>query len=200
MRVRNDPLDVRVRDLLEEFAASDSPLPGGGAAAALMTGMAAGLLQMAARRSTDGWPEARATAAQAEALRLRAAPLPQAVSMAYGDVLELLGQPGLAQAEGRDEALAAAFGRAADFPLKITEVACDVAELGLLVTERCEPMLQADAISAVLLAEAAARVGAHLVSINLAMSPEDERAANAAELADAAARAAKRTLASLSET
>jgi formiminotetrahydrofolate cyclodeaminase len=199
LRVRRDPLDLPVRDLLEELAAADSPLPGSGAAAALTTGMAAALLQMVARRSAKDWAEGRAVAAQAETLRLRTMPLPQAVTIAYGDVLELLAEPDLAQAEGRDEALGLALGRAADLPLKIAEIACDVAELGLLVAERCEPMLRPDAISAVLLAEGAAQVGAHLVSVNLATRPEDERAASATELAEAATRAARRALAAIAE-
>jgi formiminotetrahydrofolate cyclodeaminase len=199
LRVRRDPLDLPVRDLLEELAAADSPLPGSGAAAALTTGMAAALLQMVARRSAEEWAEGRAVAAQAETLRLRTMPLPQAVTIAYGDVLELLAEPDLAQAEGRDEALGRALGRAADLPLKIAEIACDVAELGLLVAERCEPMLRPVAISAVLLAEGAAQVGAHLVSVNLATRPEDERAASATELAEAATRAARRALAAIAE-
>src|SRR5205085_7571624 len=85
----DDPLLAQpVRDLLDALA-EPSPAPAGGSAAALAVAMAAALLSMAARISIDHWDEAGAVAAQAETLRLRAAPLAHADAEAYAEVLRL---------------------------------------------------------------------------------------------------------------
>src|SRR5438445_7680224 len=75
-------LDLRLRDLLERVAAPE-PAPGGGSVLALVAALAAGILAMAARASGDDWPGAGGVAAQAEALRARAAPLAQADAETY---------------------------------------------------------------------------------------------------------------------
>ena len=186
-----DLLDLSVRDLLDEFATARPPVPGGGSAAALVTATAAAVLAMAARRSAEEWPEGRAAVAQAEALRLRSQPLAQADADAYRRALDLFERPG-DPTPARDAELAAALARAAELVLRIADVASDVAELAVVVAERGDPAVRADAAAAALLAEAAARVGAHLVSVNLATTAGDERLARAEELADAAGSAAKR--------
>ena len=187
-------LDRPLAQFLESLA-DRSPTPGGGSAAAVVTAMAAGLLAMAARASTGSWPEAAGVAAQAEALRDRAAPLAELNAAAYADALELLDDD-LApeQPERRDFRLGTALSRAAALPLDIAEAAADVAELGVLVVERAEESRRADAVAAVLLADAAANVGAQLVRVNLATQPEDERVARAGTLVDATAAAAGRVL------
>jgi glutamate formiminotransferase/formiminotetrahydrofolate cyclodeaminase len=174
--------------------ADASPVPGGGSAAAVATAMAAGLLAMAARASDDSWPEARAVAAQAEALRVRVGPLAELDAETYAEALRLLDERGPGDRGRRDLRLGAALSRAADVPLRIAEVACDVAELGLVVAERGDPERRADATAAVLLADAAARVGAHLVRVNLAAQAGDDRVARADRLSDDTARAALRAL------
>jgi formiminotetrahydrofolate cyclodeaminase len=184
---RSDLLELRVRALLDELAAAESPLPGGGAAAALTTGMAAGLLAMVARRSDD-WDESRAAAAQAETLRRRALRLATTVERAYGRALEVLDTP-----PGDDE-LGTALERAADAPLRLADLAADVALLAADIAERGDPSLRPDAAVACVLAEAGARAGAELVLVNLRTTPNDERLTRAHGLAESAAAAARRTL------
>jgi formiminotetrahydrofolate cyclodeaminase len=186
-------LDRPLGEFLDELAEGEA-LPGGGAAAAVATAMAAGLLAMAARASRDSWPEARGVAAQAEALRDRAEPLAEADAAAYAKALRLLSEQGDDDRERRDYRLGAALSRAAALPLQIAEAASDVAELGVLVAERCTPTLRADAAAAVLLADSATRIGAHLVRVNLATQAGDERLARADSLVDATARAVQRVL------
>jgi formiminotetrahydrofolate cyclodeaminase len=186
-------LDRPLRRFLDDLA-DRSPVPGGGSAAAVATAMAAGLVAMAARAAADSWPEARGVAAQAEALRDRVAPLAELDAAAYAQVLQLLDVPGAGDRDHRDFRLGVALSHAAELPLRIAEAAADVAELGLLVAERGDPQRRADATAAVVLADAAARVGAHLVRINLAAQAEDDRVARAGELTDATGRAALRAL------
>ena len=192
----NALLDRPLAELLADLA-DPEPSPGAGSAAAVTTAMAAALLAMAARASRESWPEARSVAAQAEALRDRAAGLAELNASAYADALEALTkpQPGGEALERRDFRLGTALSHAAAIPLRVAEAACDVAELGLLVVERGDPVRRADAAAAVLLADSAARVGAHLVSVNLTAHPGDDRVGQAAALVDATARAAERALA-----
>jgi methenyltetrahydrofolate cyclohydrolase len=187
-------LDRPLARFLEDLA-DRSPVPGGGSAAAVVTAMAAGLLAMAARASTDSWAEGRGVAAQAEALRDRVAPLAELTATAYAEALELLDDDGgLEVQERRDFRLGTALSRAAALPLAISEAAADVAELGVLVVERADASRRADAVAAVLLAGAAANVGAQLVRANLATQPQDERVARAAASVEATAAAAGRVL------
>ena len=187
-------LDLPLARFLESLA-DRSRIPGGGSAAAVVTAMAAGLLAMAARASTDSWPEARGVAAQAEALRDRVAPLAELGAAAYAEALALLDE----QREPEDQErgvfrLGAALSRAAALPLAISEAAADVAELGVLVVERADASRRPDAVAAVLLADAAVNVGAQLVRANLATQPADERLARAGMLVEASAAAAGRAL------
>jgi formiminotetrahydrofolate cyclodeaminase len=189
-----EPLLARPLGRFLDDLADRSPVPGGGSAAAVATAMAAGLLAMAARASQDSWPEALGVAAQAEALRERVSPLAELNAAAYADVLELLDEPQAAAQVRRDFRLGTALSRAAALPLRIAEAACDVAELGVLVAERGDPQRRADATAAVLLADAAVRVGAHLVRVNLAAQIQDDRVERAEALVDASADAARRAL------
>jgi formiminotetrahydrofolate cyclodeaminase len=191
-----DPLlDRTVAGFLAALA-DPEPVPGGGSAAAVATAMAAGLLAMTARASKATWPEAAGVAAQAEALRDRVSPLADLTAAAYADVLELLDEPGPDRPERRDFRLGTALAHAADVPLRIAEAAADVAELGLLVVERSDPARRADAAAAVLLADAAARIAAHLIGVNLAAHSDDERVARARRLVEGTTEAARRVLAS----
>jgi formiminotetrahydrofolate cyclodeaminase len=187
-------LDRPLRAFLDELA-ERSPTPGGGSAAAVTTAMAAGLVAMVARASRRSWPDAAAVAAQAESLRARASPLAHEDARAYDKVLRLLDERAADDPVRRDYALGTALSRAADLPLRIGEAACDVAQLGALVAEHGDPRLRADATAAVLLAEAAAGIAAHLVRVNLSTHAGDERIALAEALADAARSAARRALA-----
>ncbi len=80
----------------------------------------------------------------------------------------------------------------AGVPLEIAEVAVDVAALAAVVAERGDQAMRADAVSAALLAEAAARAAATLVEVNLGTTSSDERVARARDLAGSATAAAQR--------
>jgi methenyltetrahydrofolate cyclohydrolase len=181
---RELPLDR----LLEEVS-SEEPMPGAGYCAAIALEMAAGLVAMTARVSRPSWGEARGAAAQATTLRQRIAPLAERNVEAYREAIARLGEAG---AGGADEALRDALARAAGIPLEIAEVAVDVASLAAVVAERGEQALRADAVSAALLAEAAARAAATLVEVNLGTTSSDERVAHARDLAGSATAAAER--------
>ena len=178
----DDPLDLGLREYLDETA-TESPTPAGGAAAAVLAGLAAALTAMTARYSQE-WADAGAAVAQAETLRVRAEPLACEDVTAYAEVLRLRRE------SAGDEALGRALERAADAPFRIAEVAADIAELAAHVADRCDPAVRVDAVAAAEFAHAAARVAARLVDVNLSMRPGDERAARAARLAEAAGRAA----------
>jgi formiminotetrahydrofolate cyclodeaminase len=181
-------------DLLDEVS-SPEPMPGAGYCAAIALEMAAGLVAMTARVSRAEWGEARGAAAQATTLRERVAPLAERNVDAYREAVARLGG---AETGGGDEPLRDALNRAAGVPLEIAEVAVDVASLAAVVAERGEQALRADAVSAALLAEAAARAAATLVEVNLGTTSADERVARARDLAGSATAAAQRARATLS--
>jgi formiminotetrahydrofolate cyclodeaminase len=189
-------LELRLKDFLEEVASSDLA-PGAGFVAAIAVSMAAGLVAMAARLSRDHWPEAGGAVAQAEALRLRVAPLAELNAEAYVNAVAALREKGSGEPEARDEAIARALSRAAGIPLQIAEAASDVSALAAAVAEHGEPNLRADAATAALLSEAGARAAATLVEINLATTSDDERVARARELVAAAATAREQALAAV---
>jgi formiminotetrahydrofolate cyclodeaminase len=179
---------MSVAELLDEVS-SPEPMPGAGYCAAVALEMAAGLVTMAARVSRAEWGEARGAAAQAATLRERIVPLAERNVEAYQDAVTLLGA---AESGGRDEELRDALARAAGVPLEIAEIAVDVASLAAVVAERGDQALRADAVSAALLAEAAARAAATLVEVNLGTTGSDERVTRAGDLAGSAAAAAER--------
>ena len=187
-------LDATVAGLLDALADPEAA-PAGGAAAALAAATAAGLVAKAARASRETWVDAAGVAAQAEALRVRVTPLADATTAAHAEVVALLREPPDEPRARRDFRLGTALAEAAAVPLGIAEAACDIAELGLLAVERGAPDRRADATAAVVLAGASAQVGAHLVGVNLATYPDDERVARAHRIAAAAAEAARRALA-----
>jgi methenyltetrahydrofolate cyclohydrolase len=184
-------LDRPLRAFLDEVAAR-APSPGGGSVAAVATAMAAGLVAKVARASRESWPEAAGVAAQAESLRAKVSPLAHEDARVFDDVLRLLDQPPEDDPARRDFALGRALVLAAQLPLRIAETACDVAELGAQVAEEGDQKRRPDAAAAVLLAEAATRIAAHLVRVNLATLSGDEELVRAEALAEAAAEAARR--------
>jgi methenyltetrahydrofolate cyclohydrolase len=160
--------------------------PGASSVASLTLAYAAGLVTMVARRSRDSWDAAAGVAAQAHALRRRAAQLVDPSAEVWADALAALEAPG-------DE-LEAKLRRSAELPLQIGEVAADVASLALLVAERGNGTYRADAATAAVLAEAAARVAENLVAVNLAIGRADERLERARRNGAAAAAAAAKAL------
>jgi formiminotetrahydrofolate cyclodeaminase len=177
--VTDDLLALRVDELIDAFGAGD-PDPGSGSAAALVVAMAASLIAKAARHSRDEWAEGGA-AAQAEALRIRAAPLADADALVYREA-----HGRLARAEGADHTLASSLDRAAEIPLQIARTGADVAVLGREVSERCDEALKPDVVGAIALAAGAAQAAARLVAGNLTVAEDDPRVAEANAYAEAA--------------
>jgi methenyltetrahydrofolate cyclohydrolase len=181
-------LDTPVGELLARVA-DERPTPGSGSVAALAVGMAAGLVEMVARSAPD-WDEREGAAAQASCLRGRVERLAPLAAEAYEAALEAFAPA--PDGRGRDAELGRKLGRAAEVPLRVAEAAADVAELAALAAERGDPRRRPDATVAALLADAGARAAAHLVAVNLAAVPGDERVERAAAAAAAAAKAAAR--------
>jgi formiminotetrahydrofolate cyclodeaminase len=193
----DDLLELRVAHILERLPAG-GPAPGAGAVAALSAALAAALVGMVARGS-ERWSEARATAAQAEALRRRLAPLSGENAEAYGKALASLALPETLDAEERNRAIVEALGDAADVLLRVASAAADVALLAAEAARCGEPALRPDATVAAVLAAGAARAMAHLVEVNLTTTADDDRVLRSRAFAESAQDAARRLLDSVAD-
>jgi formiminotetrahydrofolate cyclodeaminase len=167
---------------------SREPAPGGGSTAAVVGAMAAVLCTKAARYANDD-----GAAAQAEHLRRRLTTLAREDAEAFVRALRDLDEPRDPDPDRRDWQLGRSLAAAAEVPLRIAESCADVAELAADLAHRGKPDLQPDAAGAAVLAEAAARVCAHLVAVNLGATTEDARVRHAESLAAAARQAVART-------
>ncbi|HEY6069508.1 MAG TPA: cyclodeaminase/cyclohydrolase family protein [Gaiellaceae bacterium] len=183
-------LELRLSEFLDEVSGT-APTPAGGSLAAFVTAAAAGLLAKVAKASKPEWGEAAGIAAQAESLRDRSAPLAQIDADEYRAALRSVVDAGDQPGERRDFAVGNAYARAAEPPLRIVEAATDVAELAVLVAEKGNPNLRADAVAAGILAAAAASAAAELVAVNLTATDGDARVVRARTMAGFAARAAE---------
>jgi methenyltetrahydrofolate cyclohydrolase len=181
-------LELPVDELLNEIAGARA-IPGAGSVLAIATAMAAGVVAMAARASGREWDESGGAAAQAEALRARATPLAQRDAEVYGQALDALDSTAGADDRANWE-LGRALALAAEPPLEIATLACDVALLAAEVAARTDHQLRPDALAAASLAAACARGAAELVAVNLTATPDDPRVVRARALARDAAAAA----------
>ena len=180
----------RLGEFLDDLE-SESPIPASGPAAAVVAAMAASLVAMAARSTTD-WAGAAGTAAQASKLRARLTPLALADAVAYAEALEALRDA----AAGEEQAdLGAKLDRAAELPLSIAEAAADVGELAALAAEHAGGPSRTDAVAAAALAEGAVLAAVRLVELNLGTTAGDERSRRCEELLETAGRARSRALA-----
>ncbi len=194
-----DLADLPLRELLERLAAT-TPAPGGGSAAAVVCGVAASLVQMAAgfgprpdAPPVDGAALERA-GARASELRALALELAEAEMTSYAPVLQALRRP--ASDPERDQRLTEALASASAVPLRIAATGAEVAALAARTAAECRPHLSGDAITAALLASGASSAASRLVQINLASEAGDarlEQAANFARQAAAAGQAAVAT-------
>ena len=121
---------------------------------------------MAARIGSAGGGAPSSAAEQASTLRAGALRLAQEELTSYAPVLEA------ATPHERELALAAAC----EPPAQIAETAAEVAELGVEVAESASEAVRGDALTGVLLAEAAASAAFRLVEINVGAGPVLERA------------------------
>jgi methenyltetrahydrofolate cyclohydrolase len=151
-----------------EAVAQATPAPGGGTSAAITAALAAALVEMAARLGSADEAAEQASALRAQALRLAEEEL-----TSYGPVLEAR------TPADRTTALDAA----SEPPAQIAEAAADVAELGIEVGGASSPAVRGDALTGVVLAEAAASAAARLVEINVGSGPVFERAQQAEQRA-----------------
>jgi formiminotetrahydrofolate cyclodeaminase len=178
---------------LADLVAARTPAPGGGSVAALVLTLAAGLVTMAARFSDRHWEGARAVVERSEALRAEAAPLAGEDAAAYALVLEA-GRAAAGDEAARRQRIEEAKGHAAEVPLRIGQLAAEVAELGASVVKNGNPNLEGDAAAGALLAASAAQIASRLVELNLRdVDPTDDRIERARAFAaagDAAARSA----------
>ncbi|MDX6520870.1 MAG: hypothetical protein QOJ31_499 [Gaiellales bacterium] len=160
----NDPyLTSTVADLLDDLA-ERTPAPGGGAACALTCAMGAALVEMATSfGSAQGLELVRD---RAHAIREEVSGLAFADGQAYGSVLEALRMDaGEQRAQCLDDAVAGAIG----VPMRVLELAAEVAMLAADVAETGNRNLEGDALAGSLLAEAAARSAATLAQLNASM-------------------------------
>lgn len=175
-----------------DSVASDEPAPGGGAAAAMVVALAAGLSGMAARLSADHLADATGLAERVDRLRRRVAPLAQEDATAYGHVLAAYRNQEDDDPEFRRERIQTALSGAADVPLAIAETGAEVAEVAARLAREGNPNLRGDAVAAALLAEAGVRAAAVLVEINTTAGEiSDDRIGRADELVARAAGAAR---------
>jgi formiminotetrahydrofolate cyclodeaminase len=185
--------ELSIQEFLE-LLASDERVPAGGLGAALVVAIAAGVVAKAARLSRSEWLEAGGAVAQANTLCRRALELAESDAVAYEDALATLKEIDKVEPDRRDAAIQDALIRSAEIPLLISQTACDLSILAADVAEAGNPEVGADAAVAALLAGAAARAAGHLVEVNLATVPEDERAARGEVFASKAASNARRAL------
>jgi formiminotetrahydrofolate cyclodeaminase len=172
--VNNDYTLLAVGELIDQTA-EPTPAPGGGSLAALMVGLAAALVVAIARSSRDSWPEAAGVSAQAVELSERCPALARDDAIAWTNAFDVLRAAIEGTVGERDGELQRLLEKSADLPLQIAEIGADVATLAALAAKHGEPGLKADAVSAAMLAHAGARVGAHLVVVNLGTRHGDER-------------------------
>jgi methenyltetrahydrofolate cyclohydrolase len=151
--------------------ADATPAPGGGTSSAFALALAAALVEMSAGLAGDAESAARVGALRAQALRLAEEEL-----SSYAPVLEAVRLPRGDPA--RSARLEEALLEASRTPLAIAERAAEVAELGAAVAEGSSASVRGDAVTGVVLAEAACAAAAGLVEVNLARqasAPELER-------------------------
>jgi len=168
-----------VRQFLDAVASQD-PLPGGGAVAALAGAGAAALLHMVAslalRRTTDPALVASLTAhrERARAQELRFLDLAADDIAAYRGVTSALALPRSTPQEKahRSAALHQALARAAEVPLATARLAADALTLAAAMAPFCPPVARSDLATAVHLARAAAEAGVANVDAN-ALSLDD---------------------------
>jgi methenyltetrahydrofolate cyclohydrolase len=167
--------------------ADRTPAPGGGAAAALTCAMGAALVEMATSfGSAHGLDRVRA---RAHEIREEVSGLAHADGVAYGHVLQALrAEPG----DERHRQLDGAVSEAIAVPMRVLELASEVATLAADVAETGNRNLEGDALAGSLLAEAAARSAATLAQMNASLlSPGAIADAHLEKLRPALARATR---------
>lgn len=160
------PFPERPVDRLFDQVAARTSTPGGGAMAAVTAAAAAALVAMAARFSERQLTNSARIAAQADQIRGRALSLADDDATAYAAVLDAYSEQRDSAAPADSERVTRALKRAAEVPLELAKLAAKASALGVQLVEAGNPNLKGDAVTAVVLAESAARSAAALVCIN----------------------------------
>lgn len=176
--------DVNLDDFLRDLG-SAKPTPGGGAVAALVGALAAGLAAMVCHltigkpRYAEHEDELRATLSRAEQLGAELRRLMAADEAAFASLSAAYQLPKDSDEERRERenAIQMALVDATDVPLRIAEAAAEVIELGKVVVEKGTRLAVSDAGMVALLGAAALRSAALNVWINLAATTDAERVA-----------------------
>lgn len=167
--------------------AERTPSPAAGSAAAWCGALAAALLEM-----TASLAEAQEAVGRAASLRAELLDTAEAEMRAYAPVLSALALP--PDDPSRADQLEQALALASEPPLAIAHATAEVAELSASVAAASKPAIQADAVAAVLLAEAAARVATGLIENNLRGREDHPLRIEAVRLGDRAAQARTQVL------
>lgn len=175
-----------------ELVAAREPGPGGGPVAAITVSLAAALVAMAARYSTQG-DLGEEQAQMAERLSSRAADLADADTVAYEAVIEAYAATGDGDSAHRAEQIRETMHRAAEVALEVAQLGAETgtlaAQLAAQLAVEGKRSVRGEAVTAVLLAEAATRSAAHLVAVDVDAGGDDElvrRAQRSVETAHAA--------------
>jgi len=150
-----------------DLVAKRQPAPGGGAVTAVTVSLAASLVAMAARYSADRIDDGWGLVDEAERLRARAASLADADAKAYGAVIAAYDSVRGSDDVDMREQLRVALTCAAEVPLEVAELGAATARLAALLVADGKRDVRGDAVTALLLAEAATRSAAGLVAINV---------------------------------
>ncbi len=151
-----------------ELVASEEPgTPTAGSAAAAAVALAAALVAMVGRLSRKELDDAPAVVADAQRLVHQARALADEDTTVYGEVRAAYATPKDIDPEGRRRRISKALERATDVPLEITRVASEAAVLASRLVAHGNPNLEGDAVTALLLARAAAQASATLVELNV---------------------------------
>jgi formiminotetrahydrofolate cyclodeaminase len=179
-------------DKLAEALAARGPGPAAGSAAAVTTALAAGLAGKVAKAAALTDPAALDLAHELDGLRATA------LTLADDDVEAFSGFLAARKAPGGAAAAAEAI---VGVPMDVLAAACRVTEIAAALAEHGPDALSGDAVTAALLAAAAAESASALVGINIADTGEvaqgldgwgDPRVEDAAERAGEARRLAER--------
>ena len=193
--------ELSLGELLERLGAA-TPAPGGGSAAALACGLAAGLVEMAAgfgarAGASDGQHQVLERARRrGRELCARSLELAEHELDSYAPVLAALRL--VADDPERPRRLARALSEASRVPLEVAAIGAELAGLAAEAVSAGSRHLEGDAVTAAVLAEGGCRSAVALVQANLAADREDRRLQRAAEYAREAAAAREQALAARS--
>lgn len=163
-----------------ELVAAREAAPGGGAVAAVTVSLAAALAAMAARYAEDDVVAAHHVD-ESERLLQRALALADEDARAYRAVIAARGSTRDTEPAQRREEIRASLHRATVVPLQVAQLAAETATLAARLVNDGNRTVQGDAVTAVLLAEAATRAAAHLVAVNVDASGVDNELLHQAE-------------------